>query len=97
MGRVLSYNRTGAAYTPLDLEASLFTFYAEGVAKFTVAPTVNTLAVPLVFPSYTLATLPAAASFTRAQIWVSDMTGGAQFAYSDGTNWRRVSDNTIAS
>lgn len=46
---------------------------------------------------YSLATLPAAATFPRAMIYVSDMTGGAQIAYSDGVNWRRMSDLSVAS
>lgn len=46
--------------------------------------------------SYTVATLPSAA--TSAQmIFVSDETGGSIPAFSDGTNWRRVSDRAIVS
>ena len=88
---------TGPQYRNLYLQGLTIALRPNGTATFTAAATVNTSAVPLVFASYTLATLPAAASFTRGQIWVADMTGGAQFAYSDGTNWRRVSDGTIAS
>ena len=52
--------------------------------------------VPIQFPSYTVATLPAAT--TAAQmIYVSDETGGAVPAFSDGTNWRRVTDRAIVS
>lgn len=47
--------------------------------------------------SYTVATLPAAASFTGCMIYVSDETGGATVAFSDGTNWRRVQDRNIVS
>lgn len=44
--------------------------------------------------SYTVATLPSAA--TAGQwIYVSDETGGAVPAFSDGTNWRRVTDRAI--
>lgn len=44
--------------------------------------------------SYTVGTLPSAA--TAAQlIYVSDETGGAVPAFSDGTNWRRVTDRNI--
>lgn len=46
--------------------------------------------------SYTVATLPSAS--TAAQIiYVSDEAGGATLAFSDGTNWRRVTDRAIVS
>jgi len=46
--------------------------------------------------SYTVGTLPAAT--TAAQmIHVSNETGGAVPAFSDGTNWRRVTDRAIVS
>lgn len=48
-------------------------------------------------PEYTVATLPSAANYTRGMIYVSDETGGAIPAFSDGTNWRRVTDRTIVS
>lgn len=52
---------------------------------------------PVRLPSYTVAGLPSASDFERCEIWVSDETGGAQPAYSDGTNWRRYSDGAIVS
>ena len=51
---------------------------------------------PPVVPSYTVAGLPSAS--TAAQmIYVSDETGGAVLAFSDGTNWRRSTDRAIVS
>lgn len=47
--------------------------------------------------SFTVATLPTASTFTRGLIYVSDETGGATLAFSDGTNWRRVQDRAIVS
>lgn len=48
--------------------------------------------------SYTVATVPSAADKgAGAMIYVSDETGGAVIAFSDGTNWRRVTDRTIIS
>jgi hypothetical protein len=47
--------------------------------------------------SYTVATVPAAASHTGGLIYVTDEPGGAVPAFSDGTNWRRVTDRTIIS
>ena len=50
----------------------------------------------LVLPTYTVATLPSAV--TPAQVvYVSNESGGAVLAFSDGTNWRRVTDRAIVS
>lgn len=50
---------------------------------------------PLGLQRYTVATLPAAA--TDRLIIVSDESGGLVPAFSDGTNWRRVTDRAIVS
>ena len=47
--------------------------------------------------SYTVAGVPSAVTFDRGLIYVSDETGGAVPAFSDGTNWRRVTDRAIVS
>jgi hypothetical protein len=48
--------------------------------------------------SYTVATVPSAATAgAGAQIYVSNESGGAVTAFSDGTNWRRVTDRAIIS
>ncbi len=48
--------------------------------------------------SYTVATLASAASHgAGAIIYVSDEIGGAVLAFSDGTNWRRVTDRVVVS
>lgn len=44
----------------------------------------------------TVATLPSVTKVPRL-IYVSDETGGATLAFSDGTNWRRVQDRAIVS
>ena len=49
-----------------------------------------------VLPSYTVATLPSA-SPAGQMIYVSDETSGGVPAFSDGTNWRRVTDRNIVS
>lgn len=46
-------------------------------------------------PSYTVAGVPSAADNTAGLIYVSNETGGAVPAFSDGTNWRRVTDRTV--
>lgn len=49
-------------------------------------------------PTYTVATLPSASGAgAGAIIYVSNETGGATTAFSDGTNWRRHADRTIVS
>jgi len=51
---------------------------------------------PLQLPSYTVATTPSA-SPAGQMIYVSDETGGAVPAFSDGRDWRRVTDRVIVS
>lgn len=52
---------------------------------------------PVRLPSHTVTTLPDATDFTGSMIYVSNETGGAVPAFSDGTNWRRVTDRAIVS
>ncbi len=61
-----------------------------------VAKAGDTMTGPLVMPSYLKAALPSASTYARSLIYVSDLTGGAEFCYSDGTSWRRVSDRSLA-
>jgi hypothetical protein len=51
---------------------------------------------PVVDKSYTVATLPTAAN-AGGFIYVSNESGGAVPAFSDGTNWRRVTDRAVVS
>ena len=50
-----------------------------------------------VLSTYTVATLPDAATWVRGLIYVSNEAGGATVAFSDGTNFRRVQDRAIVS
>jgi hypothetical protein len=52
---------------------------------------------PFGLVGYTVGTLPAASSYAQALVYVSDETGGPVPAFSDGTNWRRVTDRAIVS
>jgi hypothetical protein len=45
------------------------------------------------FGSYTVGTVPSVSTYVRGLIYVSDESGGATLAYSNGTNWKRVYDN----
>lgn len=46
-----------------------------------------TFSGPVGLPSYTVATVPAVASYAGSMIYVSDAAGGASPAYSNGSNW----------
>lgn len=49
-------------------------------------------------PGFTVATLPpAAAAGAGALVHVSNESGGAVLAFSDGTSWRRVTDRAVVS
>ena len=54
-------------------------------------------ALLLQLKTYTVLTLPTASDYPRGIVYCSDETGGAVPVYSDGTNWRRVTDRTVAS
>lgn len=49
-------------------------------------------------PSYTVAGVPSASTLgAGSTIYVSDESGGAVLAFSDGTDWRRVTDRAVIS
>ena len=60
---------------------------------------------PFLLQGYTVAGLPSAADWAdttsgnefSSLVFVSDETGGATLAFSDGTNWLRVQDRVIVS
>lgn len=52
---------------------------------------------PIRLASYTVATVPTAADFPEGVIYVSDESGGAVIAFSDGSNWLRVTDRAVIS
>lgn len=53
------------------------------------------VAGPVRVGSYAKASLPAAAAGAGQMIYVSDDVGGAVIAFSDGANWRRVTDRAV--
>lgn len=55
------------------------------------------LSRPWELPSFTVASAPDATKHTGSVVFVSNETGGATVAFSDGTNWRRVQDRAIIS
>jgi len=52
---------------------------------------------PLLLKTYTVATVPSVSTYDDGIIMISDETGGTVPAFSDGTNWRRVTDRAIIS
>jgi hypothetical protein len=84
---------TGAGDFKLRDEAN-----SEDVLKIDKATMVTSHFGPVQLCSYSVATLPsAAAAGAGAQVFVTDETGGAVPAFSDGTDWRRVTDRTVVS
>ena len=47
--------------------------------------------------SYTVVNVPDATQYTGNMIFVSNETGGATIAFSDGVSWRRVQDRAVIS
>jgi hypothetical protein len=52
---------------------------------------------PVLLPPYVKSALPSAAANLTGMIYVVDEVGGAVPAFSDGTNWRRVTDRAVVS
>ena len=52
---------------------------------------------PIPMPAYAVAELPSASEYPNTLVYVSNETGGATLAISDGTNWRRMQDRVVVS
>lgn len=73
-----------------------FTEVVAGVTHRTATSSVQIYGVPLRLPSYTVAGVPSAVTAAAgAIVYISNESGGAVIAFSDGTNWRRVTDRAI--
>jgi hypothetical protein len=46
---------------------------------------------------FTVATVPRAGNYPQGMVYISDESGGAVVAFSDGVDWRRVTDRAIIS
>ncbi|WP_198521647.1 hypothetical protein [Rhizobium sullae] len=67
-------------------------------ARLEIADTRINHLVPARVPSFTVAGVPSAAtSGTGAMIYVTNESGGAVIAFSDGAAWRRVTDRAVIS
>lgn len=100
LGNITAYDLS-AAYIGCVYDALSHTFNASGTTKLTVASGVVTAAVPVKLPTYTVATLPAAATAgAGATAYVTDalaptfltaVVGGGAIpttVFSDGTSWK---------
>ncbi|MCG7851455.1 MAG: hypothetical protein MIO92_02930 [Methanosarcinaceae archaeon] len=79
----------------VESDTGMFKF-GNGLNGYSDIPYFNPL-LPVPLASYTVLTVPSAATYIRSQIYISDEAGGAVIAFSDGTNWRRVTDRAIIS
>jgi len=57
----------------------------------------SSLSQPVALARYSVADLPDATRFRACVIYVTDETDGAVPAFSDGADWRRVTDRTVVS
>lgn len=96
---------TGGMLPPADYTATDGTNIVLGVGAarttslLTVVILSNTVYTDFTMVPYTVAQLASAhtaAGYPRQQVWCSNLAGGPGPVYSDGTNWRRYSDNTVA-
>lgn len=51
---------------------------------------------PVRMPEYTQSALPSAATYKGCSVICTDLSEGYRPVWSDGTNWRRFTDNTVA-
>lgn len=100
----LVYNNTSGAFT-LTPKTSAGTGVAVRQGRWAlmycdstniVQAVLSSTTTPATVPSYTVAGVPSA-TIAGQIIYVSDETGGAVLAFSDGTNWRRVTDRAVVS
>lgn len=96
VGQLAAYDRTGAAYKNLNLDGLAVALRPSGAATFTASATNNSNTVPNVLMSCTLATVPSASANARGLVYITDLSGGAEPCFSDGTNWRVCSTRAIA-
>jgi hypothetical protein len=71
--------------------------HAQRINSSIVTTGETSMNAPFVVMTFTVASLPPAATWKQGVAFVSDETGGATLAFSDGTNWRRVQDRAIVS
>lgn len=58
---------------------------------------IETSGGPVEFPRYAVAQVPSASAYIGHMVYITNETGGPVMAFSDGTNWRRVTDRAVIS
>ncbi len=91
--KIQSYVKYGS---PTGLEISVNPTYGDQKTIKTSGGDADLSGGIVYFKEYTVSELPSA-STAGGMIYVSNETGGAVMAFSDGTNWRRVTDRAIVS
>ncbi len=97
------YRRIGEALgrstTSIDADVSTLSTDSTSMASrvSTLESHVSALDEGPVAPPYTVAGVPAAAGNAGKTILVTDEAGGAVLAFSDGADWRRVTDRAVIS
>lgn len=81
----------------IDQEGAAREVFQRHLDEITQVLNDEVLGVALKLMSYTVSTVPSASSYTGFMIYVSDESGGAVPAFSDGTDWRRTTDRAIIS
>ena len=93
MTEITSIPDRGEPVTSEGMATPRFQIYLDDITRFF---NTNLLGRQVQLTSYTVATLPVATT-AAGLIFVSDETGGAVPTFSDGTNWRRVTDRAVVS
>ena len=86
----------GAANSVLTSNGSIPSWTASTGTGQIVRENAPTFTGPPILPSYTVAGVPSASPAGK-MAYISNESGGAVPAFSDGTNWRRVTDRAIIS
>lgn len=84
----------------IDMNVTNFTWAGNALVDVATTQTIGgakTFSLPPRLPTYTVATVPSAATYARGLAYISDGAGGKKIAYSNGTNWLWVSTDAIIS
>lgn len=94
--QMVAYNRIAGAYIPAIIDGDTVRLRHLFTTRLTVDAQGATAAGSFKPASYTVATLPSASTHgAGAIIYVSNETGGAVPAFSDGSVWRRCTDRAV--
>ncbi|GEM_PF-2308653 len=95
LGRVQASNGSGVVFGS-DTDTDVLVT-RKGLERLRVGAGAITASVPIRHPTYIRSTAPSPAIGAGAEIYVSDLTGGAELCFSDGVNWRRNSNREVMS